>query len=227
MPALGKTSITSPENVLAKLSRAMTEDVSSDGGVVSVDRQIANMIHAVTEREQYDVVFIDSRAGLSELAAPAVLGLGATVLLFGTAQRQTVEGYRALFAALQLLAQRDRALGKEAEWRSALRPVYAKSSMDEDIGQRFAEDIYELYSAHIYDAEDGLETNGDAFRFLRDDPDGPHQPLVIPFNANFIDFDPARHPSHLTSSFYEQTFRPFLDGIDKAMSTDSTDKSVA
>jgi hypothetical protein len=89
-------------------------------------------------------VFIDSRAGLSELAAPAVLGLGATVLLFGTAQKQTIEGYRALFAALQLLAQRDKAQGRDTEWRTMLRPVYAKASPDAAVYERFIDDMYTL-----------------------------------------------------------------------------------
>jgi hypothetical protein len=37
---------------------------------------------------------------------------------------------------------------------------------------------------------------------------------VVPFSQSFVDFDPARDPSQLTRPFYEQTFRPFLDGLD-------------
>jgi MinD-like ATPase involved in chromosome partitioning or flagellar assembly len=107
----------------------MIEDIIEDR-TVPVAEKISSMISRITEREQYDAVFIDSRAGLSELAAPAVLGLGATVLLFGTAQKQTIEGYRALFAALRLLAQRDKEQQRDAEWRTMLRPVYAKASLD-------------------------------------------------------------------------------------------------
>lgn len=218
LPALGRRSLAQPENILPKLSRAMIEDVINDRAV-SVAEQISSMITRITERDQYDAVFIDSRAGLAELAAPAVLGLGATVLLFGTAQKQTIEGYRALFAALQLLAQRDKAQARDAEWRTLLRPVYAKASLDAAVSERFIDDMYELYSAHIYDAEDSGGSAPESLRFARDDESAPHWPLIVPFSQTFIDFDPGRIPDQLTQSFYEQTYRTFLSGLDIAMSS--------
>ncbi|OYX15548.1 MAG: hypothetical protein B7Z15_00020 [Rhizobiales bacterium 32-66-8] len=221
LPALGRRSLHHPENILPKLSRAMIEDIIGDR-VVTVAEQISSMISRITSREQYDAVFIDSRAGLSELAAPAVLGLGATVLMFGTAQKQTIEGYRALFAALQLLAQRDAVQGRDAEWRTMLRPVYAKASLDTSVSERYIDEIYELYSAHIYDAEDSNENAPELLRFARDDESAPHWPLIIPFSQNFIDFDPSRIPGQLTQSFYEQTYRAFLSGLETAMSSSKT-----
>jgi cellulose biosynthesis protein BcsQ len=217
LPALGRRSLARPENVLPKLSRAMIEDVVNDR-VVSIAEQISLMIARITERDQYDAVFIDSRAGLSELAAPAVLGLRATVLLFGTAQKQTIEGYRSLFAALQLLAQRDILQNRDAEWRTMLRPVYAKASLDPTVSERFIDDIFELYSAHIYDAEDNRDDAPEALRFVRDDLSAPHWPLIVPFSPSFVDFDPGRIPDQLTQSFYEQTYRTFLSGLETAMS---------
>ncbi len=219
LPALGLRSLRHPENVLQKLSRAMIEDVI-DGRTIPVSEQISTMISRIAERQQYDAVFIDSRAGLAELAAPAVLGLGATVLFFGTAQKQTIEGYRALFAALQLLAQRDRAQGRDAEWRTRLRPVLAKTSLAPGAAERYLEDMYEIYSAHIYDAETDGEQPPDSLRFVRDDKSAPHWPLMVPFSQSFIDFDPGRIPGQLFQSFYEQTFRPFLTEVEVAMASD-------
>jgi len=216
LPALGRRSLTCPENILPKLSRAMIEDIIEDRAV-PVAEKISSMISRITEREEYDAVFIDSRAGLSELAAPAVLGLGATVLLFGTAQKQTIEGYRELFAALRLLAQRDKEQQRDAEWRTMLRPVYAKASLDPRLSERFIDDMYDLYSEHIYDAEGGGGDAPESLRFARDDQSALHWPLIVPFSQNFVDFDPGRLPDQLTQSFYEQTFRTFLSGIDTAM----------
>ncbi|GEO80258.1 KGGVGR-motif variant AAA ATPase [Pararhodospirillum oryzae] len=223
LPALGQRSFDHPENVLPKLSRAMLEDVG-DGGTHSVAEQISAMITRITRREQYDAVFIDSRAGLAELAAPAVLGLGATVLLFGTAQQQTLEGYRALFAALRLLAQRDKDQGRGAEWRTRLRPVYAKAGLDNRVAERFTDDLYELYSEYLYDSEEDSAADSDPLRFARDDPEAPHWPLVIPFNQSFIDFDPCRTEGQLLQPFYEQTYRSFLSGLDAAMGAEGAPK---
>ena len=221
LPALGRRSLNYPENILPKLSRAMIEDIVEDRAV-PVAEKISSMISRITEREQYDAVLIDSRAGLSELAAPAVLGLGATVLLFGTAQKQTIEGYRALFGALRLLAQRDKEQQRDAEWRTMLRPVYAKASLDPRVSERFIDDMYELYSEHIYDAEGSGGETSESLRFARDDVSAPHWPLIVPFSQSFVDFDPGRIPDQLTQSFYEQTYRTFLSGLETAMSSSNT-----
>jgi hypothetical protein len=218
MPAIGRRSEGAPENILAKLSRAMIEDVT-ESGTVSVGQQVSSMIDRIVALGSYDAVLIDSRAGLAELAAPAVIGLGATVLLFGTAQTQTIEGYRALFAALQLLAQRDAAQGRSAEWRLALRPVYAKAGLNAETADRFRDEIYELYSEYLYDAEleDQAEAQVASLRFTQQDRSAPHAPLTIPFNPAFLDFDPSRQPSQLTTAFYEQSFRPFLNELDRIL----------
>jgi hypothetical protein len=208
-----------PSNTLPKLSRAMVEDIGSDGASVSIGVQIAKMISRFTERDSYDVVLIDSRAGLSELAAPALLGLGASVLLFGTAQRQTIHGYAALFAAFKFLAQRDRAAGGRAEWRLFFKAVYAKAGPDETAAARFRDDLYELFADNLYDAEDTQQANLEPLSFDIDDKDSPHWPLVIPFAQNFVEFDPARTPNQLLAEFYEQAYRPFLGGVDSIIAS--------
>lgn len=219
IPALGKRSSESPQNILPKLARAMIEDVSMDGRSHSVGNQISEMITRIVGASSYDAVLIDSRAGLAELAAPAVLGLGAVVLLFGTAQCQTIAGYRAMFSGLKLLAMRDLEKGGGASWRLLFRPVYAKASLDRQVGERFAADIYDLFAENLYDKDVGDGLGGQTINYSADDRDAPHQPLVIPFDPRFVDFDPARNTSQLGQAFYEQTYRPFLNELDSLMLT--------
>ena len=57
----------------------------------------------------------------------------------------------------------------------------------------------------------------DPLRFARDDDSAPHWPLIVPFSSSFMDFDPTRVPDQLSQSFYEQTFRVFLTGLDAVM----------
>jgi hypothetical protein len=192
----------------------MIEDIDGDGGAMSVTTQIAKMVDRITQQASYDVVLIDSRAGLSELAAPAILGLGASVLLFGTAQRQTIQGYAALFAALKWLALRDRAAGESAEWRLLFKAVHAKSSLNDKTAARYRDNLYDLFAENLYDEEDLQQDNPDAVNFGMDDKNSPHWPLTIPFHQNFLDFDPLQSPGQLQAEFYEQAYRPFLNGID-------------
>ena len=220
LPALGKDAIENPSNTLPKLSRAMIEDIGSEGISVPVGAQIADMIRRFTRRDSYDVVLIDSRAGLSELAAPAILGLGANVLLFGTAQRQTIQGYAALFAGLKLLADRDIMAQRRAEWRLSFKAVYAKAGLDESAGARYRDELYELFADNLYDEDDNQQSNpDDAISFDIDDADAPHWPLIVPFSQSFVDFDPVQAPSQLNAAFYEQAYRPFLSGIDSIIAS--------
>lgn len=214
VPALGKEAIEHPSNTLPKLARAMIEDINPKGTSISMTVKIAEMIRRFTARDQYDVILIDSRAGMSELAAPPILALGATVLLFGTAQQQTIEGYAGMFAAFNLLAERDREAGRRAEWRLLLKAVYSKAGQDELTAARYRDDLYDLFADNLYDADEELQGNAEAISFDIDDESAPHWPLVIPFAQSFVEFDPVRTPSQLTAPFYEQSYRQFLDGID-------------
>ncbi len=219
VPVFGKASIDHPRNVLPKLARAMTDDVSAGGEVVSVGNQIAVMIERLCTRESYDVVLIDSRAGLAEMTAPAVLGLGATVLLFGTAQPQTISGYEALFASLGMLAERQVRNNGQANWRLRLKAVYAKASGDEKIQAKHLADLHDVYRDHLYD-EEGTDTEDYSLYFDARDQSAPHWPLLIPLNLNFVDFDPATRPSQLAKPFYEIAFGEFLNGIDQIVTKD-------
>jgi hypothetical protein len=221
LPALGKDAIENPSNTLPKLSRAMIEDIGSEGVSIPVAVQIADMIRRFTGRDSYDVVLIDSRAGLSELAAPAILGLGAKVLLFGTAQRQTIQGYAALFAGLKLLADRDIMAQRQAEWRLSFKAVYAKAGLDESASARYRDELYELFADNLYDEDNNQQSNPDAISFDIDDEDAPHWPLIVPFSQSFVDFDPVQAPSQLNAAFYEQAYRPFLNGIDSIIASSS------
>jgi cellulose biosynthesis protein BcsQ len=218
-PALGRRATEYPSNTLPKLSRAMIDDIDPNGDSVSVTAQMAEMIARFTGRDTYDVVLIDSRAGLSELAAPGILGLGANVLLFGTAQMQAIHGYAALFAGLKLLALRDRAAGRSAGWRLLFKAVHAKASLDDSTASRYRDNLYDLFADNLYDADDIQQADPSAFSFDIDDENAPHWPLIIPFTQNLIDFDPVRTPNQLHAGFYEQAYRPFLDGIDSIIAS--------
>lgn len=226
LPAIGHRSAAHPGNTLAKLARAIIEDIDSKGVAIPFSKKVATMVDRFGRMNSYDVVLIDSRAGLSELAAPAILGLGATILLFGTAQKQTIQGYEALFAALKMLAERDRQTGASADWRLMLKAVYAKASLDETVAERYIDDLYDLFAENLYDEDGEGEGPTDLINFDIDDPAAPHQPLIIPFTQAFVDFDPVFANTQLAASFYEQTYRHFLNGID-ALLTNAVPENIA
>ena len=141
------------------------------------------------------------------------------MLFFGTAQRQTIQGYAALFAALKLLAQRARTAESRAEWRLLFKAVLAKAAPDSKILSWYRDEMYGIFADNLYDEDDTQQADPDAISFGIDDEDAPHYPLVIPFDSHFIDFDPVRAPTQLDRPYYEQPYRRFLDSIDSIIST--------
>jgi hypothetical protein len=95
-----------------------------------------------------------------------------------------------------------------------LKAVYAKASLDEDVAARHRDSLYDLFADYLYDAEDEDGLKEEDVNFDIDDSNAPHWPLIIPFSQSFVDFDPVPSPTQLTQAFYEQTFRPFLNGLD-------------
>lgn len=214
LPAFGLQSLSYPGNTLAKLGRALIEDLDESGNAISLSNQIVEMLRRFNERSEYDAVLIDSRAGLSELTAPPILGLGASVFLFGTGQRQTLQGFEALLAALKPLARRDLGQDHPALWRRAFKAVLAKAPASQLAFNQFRDDLYDLFADNLYDADAQQNAEFEGVAYDIDDPTAPHFPTAIFFSPGFLDFDPVRAPDQLSPDFYEAAFRPFLRQID-------------
>ena len=207
LPAWGLASVEHPDNYLPKLARALAEDIN-DGRAISPRDQIVELVNWFTARRDYDLVLVDARAGMSELAAGPLLGLGGTVLLFGTSQRQTIEGYRYLFATLSRFAQ----AGGDLGWRDRLKSILTKTELDGASIESFTDEMHDLFAEALYDEAEAGDL--DAFNFEPRDQSAPHFPIVIPFDARFVAWDPTRSPRDLSKSFYETTFGPFLQFAD-------------
>lgn len=200
VPAYG--TMTRPEHYLGKLSRAML-DTGPDGEPLPVRSKVARMVDALAP-DSYDVVLLDARAGLAELTAGPLLALSATLLLFSTAQQQSIEDMRLLLAHLHTLIRP----GQESPWQT-LQCILAKATPNSGRNAWFIDEVYKLFQDHVYEAQEGLE----GFNFHPDDRDAPHYPVPIAFNPLFADWDPSRSADDLTQPFYENSFRPFLDAI--------------
>jgi hypothetical protein len=186
-------------------------NVDSEGESMPLRERICSMVDRLANRRRYDLVLVDARAGLSELSPGPILGLGATVLLFGTAQDQTLEGYRYLLSHLSSFVSSE----NKSSWRRKLRMVHAKASFSDEIHNHFTEDLWELFLEYLYDPAEARDiTESDAFSFDFRDPDAPHWPLSIPFDPRFVDWNPITRPTDLTSGFYESTFGSFVKAVD-------------
>lgn len=199
VPVIGATG--HPSHFLGKLARALL-DVGPDGATWPLRAKVAAMVEALTARARYDAVLVDVRAGLAEVSAGPLLGLDATLLLFGTAQRQTLDGLKLLFAHLSTLVPP----GEPSPWRN-MQFVLAKAPSREQ--DWFRDELYELFQSYLYEVQVDLE----GFNFARDDQEAPHYPIPIAFHPDFADWDPSRRVGDLSHAFYIQAFEPFLAWI--------------
>ncbi len=212
-PAVGTRSLEHPQNYLAKLSRAMLEAVSEQGASISLAGKLGEMLRDLEALRRYDLVLLDVRAGLAELTAGPLLYFGAEVLIFATAQEQSVQDLSFLFAHLGTLAT----AGK-THLSEKLKMVHSKASSIERADQ-FRDQLWELFARHLYEEAEGLEE----FNFDADDPAAPHYPLIIPLDTTFADWDPVHSPDKLMESFYSRTFAELNEYVEDLLTVERDD----
>lgn len=230
MPAFGRKSVDNPADVLSKIARAYAEDVRPDGSVASLSDQISELIARYADPLRYDAILIDSRAGLHETAATAILGLGAEVFLFGLDEPQTFQGYAALLSHLARFATAQSGM---LEWVERMSVVQGKAPLDDEARAAFADRFRQLF------VESGLERQ---VSDTGEEPQPPAQPFsnvpwdddlsdeeVLPADSEFFrepavvlndemfkNFDPRKRRDLLTEKAYHASFGSFLERVDEA-----------
>jgi hypothetical protein len=215
VPAAGQRCREFPQNVIGKISRAYLEDIDEGNGepkTLTFLDQTRDMIGRLCERESYDAVFVDARAGLNETTAATVQGLGADILFFGVDTPQTWEGYRFFLAHLARFKPREVVDGED--WRYRLKMVHAKATADPKSWADYRDNSFELFSEHLYDELDETKSLQDlAFSFDIDDREAPHYAWPILIDPTYYQFDPVGRHEQLTGSIYMRTFGSLITGL--------------
>ncbi|QHD68347.1 AAA family ATPase [Sphingobium yanoikuyae] len=202
MPAVGALTIQNPKMMMAKLSRALVEVPGDTGRPTTLIQQINEMIIRASSTSHYDVVLVDARAGLSEITASPIIGLGATNLFFATDHPHSYEGYRYLLSHLSMLP-----VDASSDWRSRVHFVHAKAKASMEARELFNDKLYDVVSDTFYEEDEG----DDVFNYSYDDKTAPHSPFRIFFSSEFIDADPVENASLLESDVYNAAFGSFID----------------
>ena len=178
VPAHGKA----PGEYIAKLGRVWMAKARADGSRESWSRRLARLIDALEQRRQPDIILIDSRAGIDEVAASCITDLGAElILLFALDGEQTWSGYRVLFRHW------NRA-GKAQAIRERLQLVGAMIPDDEGRVAYFEglrERAWNVFVEELYDEVPPGETTAGFFSHEETDDAAPHYPWPIRWNRGF------------------------------------------
>lgn len=191
---------------LDKLSRVYA-DVAVENLSETFTRRIHRLVKKLEDMEKPDVVLIDSRAGLHDLAAVSIVGLASTTFLFATDTEQSWQGYKLLFSHWQTHPE----IAVNVRDRLAIVQALFPESDQAKRARDFLGKSYSLFSESLYDEVQPGETSDASFDL--EDESAPHYPLRINWNNRFQEFSPLLLSQGLFSDAeVEASFGNFFTG---------------
>lgn len=180
---------------LAKLNRAYLDLPAVEGRSAGLAGRLEAVVQGCEQQvarlsRQPDVILLDSRAGIHDIAAIAITQLADLSLLFGSDSAPTWNGYRALFQQWSQIPEGARVI------RERLRMVAAMVPRDrrERYLELFRDHAQGCFAATLYDdlpSGSDLQANSEPFNPAPDDDAAPHAPLPILFIPELVGLDPA------------------------------------
>jgi hypothetical protein len=204
VPAFG----TATTQYIAKLGRAwMPKGIGATRE--SWSQRLARLIDALEGHWNPDIVLVDARSGIDDLAAACVTQLGAAmVLLFGNDSAQTWQGYSILFEHL-------RRSGATERIRERVQCVGAASMVDDEIGLKAAlrEAAWNVFLEYLYEPVGAGELPEGRFSFDLDDDAAPHAPWLLRWDRAFLNVGQwQRAFGRIDSVVMHAAFGPLIEG---------------
>ncbi|MFQ2762671.1 ParA family protein [Aeromonas caviae] len=183
---------------IAKLGRVWMPKIHANGTREIWSARLIRLLEALEARIQPDVVLIDSRSGIDEIASACITDMGAAlILLFALEGEQTWNGYRMLFEQWQLahvaekIRERLKVVGAIVP---ELDPVTYLEGLRESAYGIFADTLYdEIAPASpeaIGPASDGdgmwrVDELVEGWSFDEADDGAPHYPWAVNWHRSF------------------------------------------
>lgn len=209
VPAFGASTDNKPHNVISKLARAYLDKPTEEGQQLFTQR-LQVLVKSLEDEFNPDLVLIDSRAGLHETVASALLHLNAEVLCFAVDLEVTWQGYKYLFSHLAQLVQN---VSSEYDWRDRFKMVAARFNSKNS--NSFVENAYSLWVDTLYDATADVLNQDFSFDLL--DKIAPHYPLIIPRSDIFEAFEPCQDLSRLQEEQIQEVFGHFFAELNQRL----------
>ena len=191
---------------LPKLARAYAS-IASGSEVSDFASRLVRLVKSLEDICHPDVVLLDSRAGLHDIAAVAITQLDALALLLTVNSVQSWQAYKLLFQHWKRFPEYTRRFRDRLQMVAALVPETSREDYIDD----FRENAYKLFLDHLYEEEcAGDELAVDAFNYSLADSDAPHAPWCVYWSRAFQEFDPYRRPDLLSEQQVSATYGDFL-----------------
>lgn len=213
VPAYGAT----PGDYINKLGRAWMPKLTPSEKPEPWHSRLNRLLNQLENKIKPDVILIDSRSGIDEVASSCVTDLGAKlVLLFSIDGEQTWEGYRVLF---EYWKQN----GNASEIRDRLQQVGAMipEINPQDYFSSINEQSCDLFSDTLYDEIPAGNSGDDLFNFEKSDSNAPHYPWSIKWSRGFAALSSLEdRVSQVEPIEVQSIFGPLVDGITTFINSD-------
>jgi hypothetical protein len=196
VPASG----TQEKDYIAKLSRAYMEVSGADFA-----ERLSRLLQALEKQEKPDIVLLDSRAGMHDIAAITITRLNAYALLFAINTPQTWRGYRLLFQHWQRWHPNLAQFRDNLKIVAGMVPEIDRANYLENCRQS----AYDLFADTLYEET----SNDEGFNFDEKDIDAPHYPLKFYWHRAFQEFDPVSNSEVFNENSVLEAYGTFLKEI--------------
>ncbi len=129
-----------------------------------VEKGLHELLNQLKRAHAPDMILLDARAGLHDMAGLALHGLAHVDVLVGRDNAQSVQG---LDLTLQVLARRR----PKDQLRLLLVQTFVPSNARDFVARRYRDEVYRLFGRHIY---------GEGTAPALDDASASHSPVTIP-----------------------------------------------
>lgn len=170
---------------IAKLGRVWMPKVQADGTREIWSARLERLLKQLESSVEPDVILIDSRSGIDEVASACITDIGANlILLFALDGSQTWNGYRLLFEQWQH-AQVAEQIRERLKIVAAMVPELERVSYLEGL----RENAYSIFLDTLYDEiapAPAISTETpEGWSFDEADEGAPHYPLTVHWNRGF------------------------------------------
>lgn len=221
---------------IAKLGRVWMPKMLADGTREAWSARLGRLLRALEVRVQPDVILIDSRSGIDEVASACITDMGANlILLFALEGEQTWNGYRMLFEQWQRSHVAEQ-IRERLKIVGAIVPELDRVNYLEGL----RESAYRVFVETLYDEiapakPNAIGPSGDSngrwrvgdlvegWSFDEADEGAPHHPWAVNWHRSFAGLRSLQgRLAIIDAQEVQSVFGPLIDGVRDAADSRST-----
>ncbi|HDV8210913.1 TPA: AAA family ATPase [Enterobacter hormaechei] len=214
-PAMGRDR----SSYMDKLSRIYSENKDA-----TFNDKLIQLCEKIAEIHTPDIILIDSRSGLHDIAALSIVGLSDVTFLFGIDSEQSWQGYETLFDFWKSRPEVARNIREKLKIVQSLLPETDQVNKS----RLFRQKSYDIFAKYLYDniepITDVVNSDFESYSFEENDDVAPHNPIRIMWNNRFQEFSPLLLAEEIvTEQYLDMCFGELIDWVN--LSFDSIEES--